>query len=339
MSAEVEPPAATLGRLANGYRVSQAIHVAVTLGIPDLLRDGPVSTDVLAERSGAHAPTLYRLLRALAALGVFEERDDRMFASTPLGDALRSDADESLARWAAFMGRPYYWAAWGNLLHSVRTGENAFRHVHGVDVWGYRAAHSEEGEAFDRAMGDLTRSANRALLDAYDFGRYETLVDVGGGRGALLAGVLVRNAGVRGVLFDQPQVVESAWETFAQAGVSDRVQVVGGSFFEGVPAGGDAYLLKWIVHDWEDEEAIAILRACRSAVPDDGAVIVIERVLADEGRQAPEAAFSDLNMLVAPGGRERTEHEFAALLARADLRLASVTPTASGHSVLEAVPR
>jgi precorrin-6B methylase 2 len=331
-----EPPVRTLGRLANGSRVSQALHVAATLGIPDLLRDGPLSADVLAERSGAHAPSLYRLLRALAAVGVFEEHDDRTFASNPLADALRSDADESLAGWAAFVGTPTYWDAWGELLHSIRTGENAFRHLHGVDVWEYRAARPEEGATFDRAMADLTRTANRALLDAYDFGRFNTLVDVGGGRGALLAGVLARHPDLRGVLFDQPHVVDTARETFAQAGVSDRVQVVGGSFFEGVPAGGDAYVLKWIVHDWEDEEAAAILRRCREALGDGGRVVVIERVLGQGDRA--EAAFSDLNMLVMPGGRERTEDEFAALFAAAGLRQAAITPTAGALCLIDAEP-
>jgi O-methyltransferase domain len=308
------------------------------LGIADALRGGPRAVEDLAAQTGTHAPSLYRLLRALAALDVFEELDGRRFALTPVSEHMRSDAADSLAGWAAFMGRPPYWRAWGDLLHSVRTGENAWRHVHAADVWTYRAQNAEESEVFDRAMSELTRNANRALLDAYSFARFRTVVDVGGGRGVLLAELLARHPDVQGVLFDQPHVVGSAQEVFAERGVGDRVRIVAGSFFDGVPEGGDAYLLKWIIHDWEDEESVAILRVCRRAVPAGGAVILIERVLADEGKQSPEAAFSDLNMLVAPGGRERTAGEFAALFEEAGLRLGRIVPAGAGLSVVEAEP-
>lgn len=327
-----------LRRLVAGYQVTQALHVAAVLGIADLLRDGPRPVAELAAETESHEDALYRLLRALGALGVLHEGEERRFALTPAGEALRSDAPDSIAGWAAFVGRPSYWQAWGTLLHGVRTGENAFRHVHGTDVWRYRAERPEESVAFDRAMASLTRRAEASLLEAYDFGRFRTVVDVGGGNGTLLAALLLRHPSLRGVLFDQPHVAEGARATLATAGVADRCRVVGGSFFDAVPEGGDAYVLKMIVHDWEDAEAVRILRTCRAALAGDGVVVVVERELG-RPNEALDVKLSDLNMLVAPGGRERTASEYGALLDAAGLELAGDTPTASGLHVLEARPR
>jgi hypothetical protein len=212
----------------------------------------------------------------------------------------------------------------------VRTGENAFRHVHGESVWEWRAQRPEESALFDRAMTTLTNLANRSLLEAHDWGRYGTVVDVAGGRGALLRVLLGAHRTMRGVLFDQPHVVEGAEP-------ADRLTAVAGSFFESVPEGGDAYVLKAIVHDWEDEEAAAILRVIRSAMRDGAALLVIERVLGPPNEDR-DGTFSDLNMLVMPGGRERTLAEFEALFASAGFRLVTATPTASGLSVIEAAP-
>jgi hypothetical protein len=330
-------PAAELARLVNGYRVSQAIYVAATLGIADLLADGPRTSDDLAAETGADGRSLYRLLRALASVGVFREEEGRRFALKGLGNGLRSDAPEGIAGWAAFVGRPPHWQAWGELLHSVRTGENAFRHVHGTDVWSYRAQRPEESAGFDRAMRALTNSANRALVDAYDFGRFEVVVDVGGGNGTLLAGLLAAYPELEGVLFDQPHVVAGANDVLSEAGVADRCRVIGGSFFDGIPEGGDAYVLKAIIHDWEDEESIAILRSCRAAVPNGGTLLVIERVI-DRPNEDAATKFSDLNMLVSAGGLERTLDEFEALFAATGFRLVGATPTAAGFNVIEGRP-
>jgi O-methyltransferase domain len=305
--------------------------------VPDLLADGPRSSAELAEAAGADEDALYRLLRALASVGVLHEDEGRRFSLTELGDPLRSDATGSLAGWAAMVGRPEYWSAWGDLLHSVRTGENAFRHVHGTDVWSYRETRPESSDAFDRAMVALTAGTNEAFIAAYDFGRFGVVVDVGGGRGALLAGLLTAHPSMQGVLFDQEHVVRGAKELFESAGVADRCRIVGGSFFESVPSGGDAYVLKSIVHDWEDEEALAILSTCRAAMADDAVLLLLERDLGPPN-DAPAAKLSDLNMLVAPGGRERTVEEYAALFDRSGLRLAGSTPTPSGHLVIEALP-
>jgi O-methyltransferase/methyltransferase family protein len=318
-----------LRRLVNGYQVTQAIHVAVTVGIPDLLAHGARGSDELAAATESHAPTLYRLLRALASVGILHEDDERRFTLTPLGQGFRSDAEPSLAAWTRFVGRPYHWASWGHLLHGVCTGENAFEHLHGESVWEYRAKHPEESIIFDAAMTALTRLSNEALVHAYDFGRFGVVVDVGGGHGALLAAILDANPRVRGVLFDQPHVV-------AGAEVGERCDVVAGSFFDAVPEGCDAYMLKSIIHDWEDAEAVAILRVCRRAMRPGATLLVIERELGGPN-ELPQAKFSDLNMLVATGGRERSKEEYAALFAAAGFDLAGVTPAGSGMSVIEGV--
>jgi O-methyltransferase domain/Dimerisation domain len=325
-----EAPTVAMRRLTNGYQVSQAIHVVATLGIPDLLRDGPRDSEALAAQTAAHAPSLHRVLRALASVGVLHEDDDGLFGLTAIGECLRSDAPEPVGGWAAFIGRPYHWQAWGNLLHGVRTGENAFRAVYGTDVWDYRAQHAEEGAIFDGAMTAIMLRANRHVLAAYDFGRFATVVDVGGGRGAFLSAILEANPGMRGVLFDQPQVVDAAV-------VGERCDVVPGSFFDAVPEGADAYLLKAVLHDWDDEDAARILRRCRTAIPDHGALLIVERDLGAANDNA-DAKFSDLNMMVGPGGRERTREEFATLLAAGGFALQSATPTAIDLTVFEARP-
>jgi hypothetical protein len=330
-----DPPFIALRRLLIGYQVSQAIHVAATLGIADLLKDGPCSSADLAAATNTHPRTLYRLLRALASVGVFAEEADRRFALTPLGEYLRSDSLATLRPQATLLGRPYRWLTWSDLLHSVQTGENAAQHVLGMNIWEYRAQHPEEEAVFDATMSAFSRRHASAVLAAYNFARFGLIVDVAGGRGALLAAILASYPAARGVLFDQPQVVAHAGPILQAAGMSERVQLIGGSFFEAVPAGGDAYILKFIIHDWEDAEAVAILQACRRAMKPGATLLVIERVIGLRNPD-PEATFSDLNMLVDPGGLERTREEFAALFGQAGLLLVGVTATASEVSVIEA---
>jgi hypothetical protein len=332
-----ESPTVALRRLVDGYQVTQAIHVAARLGIADLLRDGPLSGEDLAAATEAHAPSLHRVLRALASVGVLHEGDDGRFALTAVGECLRSDAAEPVGGWAAYVGVPAHFQSWGALLHTVRTGENAFQSVHGTDVWDYRSRHPEEGALFDRAMTDITHRANARVLEAYDFGGFGRVVDVGGGQGAFVAALLAAHPSMRGVVFDQPQVVAGAGPVLEAAGVADRCEIVAGSFFDAVPDGGDAYLLKAILHDWEDEEALRILRSCRAAVGADGALLVVERELGAPNAN-PDAKFSDLNMMVGPGGRERTRDEFAALLAGGGFVLERTVPTAIGLHVFEARP-
>jgi O-methyltransferase domain/Dimerisation domain len=332
MSAAVE-----VRRLVNGFRISQAIHVATVLGLPDRVADGPRSFADLAAETGCHPRSLYRLLRALASVGVFEELEGERFTSTDLSNALRADAAEPVAGWAAFVGRPPFWQAWGALLHSVRTGENGFASVHGQDVWEYRAQRPEESAAFDAGMTALSAFVARSVLDVYDFGQFGEVVDVGGGRGALVAAMLKRWPDLRGVVFDQPHVVAGAPELLEAAGVAARSRVVSGSFFDAVPGDGDAYVLKHIVHDWPDDKAVEILRTCRRDMPVGATLLLLERLILGRN-EGPDATFSDLNMLVNPGGQERTEAEYAAMLGAAGFLLTRIVPTTSDMSVIEARP-
>jgi hypothetical protein len=338
VSGSDERPSVVLRRLIDGYQVSQAIYVAATLGIADLLAGGARDSADLASETQTHPHALYRLLRALAAVGVLEECEGRRFALTPVGDCLRSDAAEPVGGWAAFVGRRSHWHAWGELQYSVRTGENAFRHAHGVGAWEYRAQHPEEAAVFDRAMTDLTRRSQRLIMDAYDFARFATVVDVGGGRGALLAALLAAHPHMRGVLFDLPHVIASIDGISADPGVAARCRTVAGSFFESVPAGGDAYVLRAVLHDWDDANAVAILRSCRAAMRDDATLLILERDLGP-ANDMPGPKFSDLNMLVSLGGEERTIDDYAHLMRQAGLRFIASTPGAFDLHIIEGVRR
>jgi len=242
----------------------------------------------------------------------------------------------SIHGWVAFVGRPAHWESWTCLADSVRTGESGFLVRHGESVWDYRARDPEENAAFDAAMTAIS-NVDRGLIGAYDFGRFGTVVDVGGGRGGFLASLLTAHPDMRGILLDQPHVVAGAGELLADAGVVDRCSVVEGSFFDEVPAGADAYVLKSVVHDWHDADAAAILRVCRRAAGDNGVVLVVERELAPPN-EGFAAKLSDLNMLVGPGGQERSRDEFEALFDAAGLRLVRAVEADVGRSVLEARP-
>ncbi len=322
-------------RLINGYQVSQALHVAATLGVADRMNDGAIAIDDLASAVGANPRSLYRVMRALAAAGVFAEDDMRRFSLTELGQVLRADHPLSPAAWAINIGQHYFWETWGHLLDGVRSGEHPFRARYGTDVWTYRAGLPDESAVFDAAMTALSRMSSAATIAAYDFSRYARIVDVGGGRGAFLAAVLAANAGVRGVVFDQPHVVDGAPATLADAGVADRCESVGGDMFASVPAGADAYVMRHVLHDWEDDECRAILRVVRAAIPASGRLLILDQLIAPPN-SGMQTKFSDLNMLVMAGGEERTEAEFAALFAASGFKLTSVTRTASPTCVIEA---
>jgi O-methyltransferase domain/Dimerisation domain len=322
--------------LINGYRVTQAIHVIAMLGIPDLLEDRPRKSDDLAAATGSDGAALYRVMRALVSVGIFHENHDREFALAPLGACLRSSVPGSLNAWAKFVARPAMWESWGALLHTVRTGENAFRHVHGKDTWSFRTDHVEEAAVFDAAMRENIAPIIGPLLAVYDFSRFRHIVDVGGGDGTLLAGILSRCPRAMGTLLDLPHVVAKAQGVFANAGVASRASIIAGTFFEHVPAGADAYLLKHVLHDWEDVDAIAILCSCRRAIGSNGKLVLVERLL--RSNQDRDTAFSDLNMLVNAGGRERTCDEFAELLNSSAFKIASVLPLQGSHFSIEASP-
>ncbi len=338
MSDLADPRSRLLG-LINGFRISQALHVAAVLRLSDHLAEGPRTVADLAAVTGADPGSLHRLLRALATAGVYAEAPDGRFASTAVGDELRTGA-EGIGDWVVFAGGTLMWQAWGALGHSVRTGENAFAHVHGESVWELRARKPDAGATFDAAMAALSRPVAEAVLEAYDFGALTTVADIGGGNGALLAALLRRHPHLRGHLLDQPHVVAAAPALLAAAGVADRCEIHPGDMFAAVPPGADAYVLKSILHDWTDEDALAIARVCRAAMRPDSVMLVLERVLTGPPYPPADlpAAFSDLNMLVGPGGQERTRDEYETLLRAAGLRLTRVVPTTTDFSIVEAMP-
>jgi hypothetical protein len=320
--------------LINSFRISQAVSVAARLGLADIIGDDLISTTDLAIRSGTDPDALYRLLRALAAVEVLHEEANRQFRLDRLGQLLRRDHPGSVAGWATYISDPSYWAAWGDLLHSVQTGENAFRHVHGMDTWSYRTQNPGAAAVFDDGMTSVAQMVVGSVLAAFDFGRFGTIADIGGGRGAFLAAILTKHADSKGILFDLPHVVAGADALLDRAGVADRCQVVGGTFFDGVPSGADAYIMKSVLHDWEDDDCLRILRACRAAMQGGNALLLVEWALGPANTNQ-SAKFSDLNMLVSPGGRERTVDEYAALMQQSGFAFKAETPSRSGRSVFE----
>ncbi len=307
-------PSIELMRLINGYQVSQALHVAATLGVADQLKDGPKSYDAVAQAYGVHPTSLYRLLRALAAVGVFHETGNKEFTLTPLGVCLTSDALGSRRNYARWIGTPGQWRSWGNLLHSIKSGESATRFTHGMDAWTYRMQNPEEQAVFNRAMTDNSRSEAQAALEAFDFRRFGCVVDVGGGQGLLL----------------KEQVL-------ASAGLAQRRQIVAGSFFESVPEDGDVYVMKAILHDWDDRASIDILQTCRRAMSPAATLIVIERVVGPPN-EIPEGKFSDLNMMVQYAALERTRQEFHNLLMSGGFEMTEVVPTRTPLSLIVGQP-
>ena len=337
-STDTTSPATAMLRMVVGCWTSQAIHVAAKLGIADLLEDGPNGCDALAAATGTHADSLYRLMRTLASLGIFAEEPDGRFRLTPLADCLRSAAPGSLRAFAVMLGEPAHWRGWEALLHSVQTGRPAFDHVFGMPHFQYFAAHPEAGRLFNEGMTSRAGPENDAIVAAYDFSPFRTVVDVGAGEGSLIAAVLRSSATARGILLDLPHVVATA-RTKLGAEASARCDLREGSFFDAVPAGGDLYLLKKVIHDWDDERSRAILARCAAAMSDDACLLLIEPIIA----QGDATAFNkllDLLMLVwTSGGRERTEFEHAALLGSAGLRIRRVIPTATPLTIIEAVRR
>jgi hypothetical protein len=305
-------------RLIIAFRSSKALGVAVELGIPEFLARHPHTAAQLAADTGAHEPSLLRLLRALVALELVREDDEGRFSLTPSGEEMREDRLGPLIR---FLLHDLDWSSWGRLDYSIKTGKRAFDHVHGMRNWEYYATHPKEAAIFDAAMQSLTRPVADGVARVYDFSNIETVADIGGGDGTMLIAILRQHPHLQGVLFDRPDVVERARKRFAEAGVADRAQLVGGSFFEGVPH-ADAYLMKSILHDWEDDEAVAIVKVCRQAAGSRPArLLVVERLLSEQiGPDDLGTVLSDLNMLVNPGGRERTATEYAAMFDRAGFR-------------------
>jgi hypothetical protein len=330
------PPQLAVLQMASGYWVSQSIYVAAKLGIADLLKDSPKSCDELATATGTNAPSLYRVLRALASLGVFAETQPNHFTLTPLAACLQSDVPNSFRAFVIMQGEENY-QAWGEFMHSVQTGGSSFEHIYGMNLFEYLAQNPESAKIFDEAMTNLSVIESAAIAASYDFSSIQTLVDVAGGEGLLIASILKSNPTLKGVLFDQPHVIERAKRFLEAEGVLERCQLAAGNFFESVPEGGDAYILKYIIHDWDDERAIAILKQCHKVMPANGKILVAEQVI-PPGNQPFKGKFVDLHMLtVTSGGRERTEAEYRALFEKAGFKLTRIVPTQDEVSIIEGI--
>jgi hypothetical protein len=331
------PPDAQLLQLVSGAFVSAAVYAAAKLGIADLLAEGPQTAGYLAEKTGSDERSLYRVLRALASVGVFVETTDKTFANTPMSETLRSDAPRSTRDLTIWMGEPEHWKVYGDLLYSVRTGKPCWDNVHGEPVFPYLFnTNPELGEIFNRAMTSYSHQSIGPVLQAYDFSGAETIADIAGGYGHLLAAILAANPNARGVLFDLAAPLAGAPQMLDSYGVADRVELVEGDFFKEVPVRADIYILKHIIHDWYDDNNQKILRNIRANMPDDGRVLIIEAVV-PAGNEPHFSKIIDLEMLMAPGGVERTPSEFEQLLADSGFKMTRIIPTMGAMSIVEAV--
>ena len=331
------PPHAQLIQMATGYWVSRIVYAAARLGIADRLADGPRSAADLAGPTGTHAPALHRLMRALAALGILTEREAGRFALTPVGEALKSGAPGSARASILTLAGHLGWRAWEEILHSLQTGKTGFEKAFGKPAFDYLADHPDEAALFSETMVGFHGDEPPAVAAAYDFSRFKTVADIGGATGNLLAAILSKHAGPRGLLFDLPHVVKDAPGLLKARGVADRVAIVPGSFFETVPAGAECYVMSHVIHDWSEEQCLTILGHCRRVVPKDGRLLIVEMVL-PPGDAFHPGKLLDITMLVMPGGQERTEGEYAELLGKARFRLERIIPTPSAVSIVEAVP-
>lgn len=309
---------AVMLRLLQGAWVTQSLHAVAALGIADRLTDGPRTSEELAAETGAHADSLHRVLRYLVSLGVFSGDDTSGFRLTPLGELLRSDVPDS-ARDRALMYGSYNYRAFGELLHTVRTGETAFDHLYGTSAYEYIGAHPEIARSFDRQMQTGAPFFTH-LADQYDFSDVRTVVDVAGGNGTLLATLLTAVPKLRGILFDTDHVIEAARDNLRTRGVLDRCELVAGSFLDGVPSGGEVYTLSRILHNWDDETCGRILERCHQAMDTGATLMILERLIPEDGSPGVALA-SDINMLAVFGGRERTATEFRKLLDKAGFDL------------------
>ena len=327
--------ATRLIEMARGYQLSQALFVAAQLGIADLLADGPLHITAIAQATDTNATALHRLLRVLASRGLLAEVGDQTFALTTFGTLLRRDVPGSAHAQVLLWGHPMQWDSWSALLHSVRTGETAFESKFGVNHWEYLVRNPEAGDMFKAAMA--AHPCHTEVPRLYDFKQFESVVDVGGGKGRLLLEILQACPATRGILLDRPEVVQAATQAFAAAGLSARCQIIGGDFFDDLPTGADAYILSNVLMDWDDAAAIRLLRQCRMAMPHGGTLLVVERIIESDNRPSL-SQLGDLMGLVVTGGRVRAESELDALFTNAGLRRTRSLRTDSGFTAFSKQP-
>jgi hypothetical protein len=331
---------AALIELIGGYMAAHSLALAAELTIADYIKDGVRTSADLADATGSHEPSLLRLLRTLVAVGVTTEPEPGRFGLTDVGAQLRSDSPDSLYAFTRFFTNPSLFTAWQQVGHTIKTGESAFDHVHGKNIYAYLAEHPELSALFNVAMGQESRISAGQVASGYDFADVKTVVDVGGGDGTLLAAVLGAHPHLNGVVFDSPSGVAEAGDVLANAGVADRCEVVAGDFFEAVPSDGDLYVIKSVFQDWDDESAKAILRTCRACMPETATLVIVGSVLPDLATTTEKVMFyTDVNMLVTAGGRERTEGQFRELLEESGFTVRSVASGAAGPlSLIETTP-
>ena len=330
-------PNEQLDGMITGYWISQAIYAAAKFGIADHLKDGPKSVDELAEATATNADALYRLLRALASKGIFAEGEPRQFSLTPLAELLQSDVPGS-KRALALMSGDEQFRAWAEIDYSIQTGKIAFEKVYGKPIFDYLGDNPDKARIFDAAMVGIHGRESNAILDAYDFSQIGVVTDIGGGNGSQITGILHRHTAMKGILFDLPHVIERAKNQIESAGLSDRCELVAGNFFDGVPEGADAYMMRHIIHDWDDEKSLTILRNCHRAMSSNGKLLIVESVI-PSGNEPFGGKFLDLVMLLIPGGKERTEDEYRMLLGKAGFELTRVVPTGTEVSIVEGTKR
>jgi hypothetical protein len=329
-------PSAPLFQMMTGVLPARAIFLAAQLKLADLLASGPRPVEELAAQTDTHAESLYRVMRALASIGIFSETKGRRFGMTPMAEMLRSDVPGSMWATAMMISEVVDRPAALEFLHSVQTGRPAFEKVYGTPVFGYLTRHPEKARIFDQAMTGIHGPETAPTIAAYDFSQFATIVDVGGGNGSKLLEILRSCPAVRGVVFDLPHVIERTRAAIQEAHMEDRCRADAGDFFQSVTKGGDAYILRHILHDWDDDRAVKILRHCREAAATGGKILIIESVI-PPGNEPHPGKWLDLIMLLAPGGRERTAEQYEHLLGAAGLKLSRIVPTASPVSVVESV--
>ena len=330
------PPEAQLLQMVMGQLVSRLLHVTAKLNLPDHLADGPKTADELAPLTAAHAPSLYRVLRTLASLGLFTEDAAHRFSLLPLGQALKSGTPSHAM--ALIMAGDFMWKSLENLEYSVQTGKTGFEKAFGMPAFDWLAVHPAEASLFSQSMVGVHGSEPAAVAAAYDFSNFGSIADVGGSTGNMLTTILGRYSGPSGILFDMPHVVREAPALLQQRGLTDRIRIEPGSFFESVPTGADAYVLSHIIHDWTEEQCLTILGNCRRAMSPQARLLLVEMVL--PGGDAPHPGkMLDIVMLISPGGQERTAAEYGTLLDKAGFRMTQVVPTHSAVSIVEAMPR
>lgn len=333
------PPRFQLSRMISSIWIPQAIYAAAELGLPDVLAGGPLPGITVAEKAGTHPRATERLLRSLVVLGLLTRHDDGRFELTPLGRCLTSNAPDSVRSWALLWGGPMMWTPWGHLADCVRTGEMAPKLLHGADSpFELMERYPEDAQHFNRSMLELTRGVAGVLPGSYDFSAARLVCDVGGGFGALLPPLLHAHPELRGLVFDLARCADGSRELMTREGLADRCAFQAGSFFESIPSGADVYLIKSVIHDWDDERSRTILTRCREAMRGDAVLLVLEWIVPDRvGPADASIVGTDLNMLVMVGGQERTESEYRELIASAGLRVTRVIPTPAAMSLIEAV--